>query len=163
MNTISINQAKNNLQEVVQRVLDDVTPTIMTTESGESVVILTLDEYNAWQKAAPKKSIAEEQAGYTVERKPNKADRMTRVELIQSQIKALPYSEFARLRKWFIEKDWSEWDKQIETDAAAGKLDFLVEESRATQPRVIGLHEGAVWMSENFDEPLPDDFWLGAS
>jgi antitoxin (DNA-binding transcriptional repressor) of toxin-antitoxin stability system len=28
-------------------------------------------------------------------------------------------------------------------------------------PRVAGLHLGAIWMSDDFDEPLPDDFWLG--
>lgn len=27
--------------------------------------------------------------------------------------------------------------------------------------RVLGLHQGMVWMSEDFDEPLPDSFWLG--
>jgi antitoxin (DNA-binding transcriptional repressor) of toxin-antitoxin stability system len=27
--------------------------------------------------------------------------------------------------------------------------------------RVMGLHRGAAWMSEDFDEPLPDEFWLG--
>lgn len=79
MNTISINQAKNNFQEVVQRVLDDVTPTIVMTESGESIVMLSLDEYNAWQEtlyllSTPanaehlRQSIAEDQAGYAVER-----------------------------------------------------------------------------------------------
>lgn len=31
------------------------------------------------------------------------------------------------------------------------------------QTRVAGLHEhlGHAWMSEDFDEPLPDAFWLG--
>lgn len=28
-------------------------------------------------------------------------------------------------------------------------------------PRIPGLHLDAVWMSEDFDEPLPDEFWLG--
>lgn len=28
-------------------------------------------------------------------------------------------------------------------------------------PRVLGLHPGDVWMSDNFNAPLPDDFWLG--
>ncbi len=28
-------------------------------------------------------------------------------------------------------------------------------------PRVAGLHLGAIWMSDDFDEPLPDEFWLG--
>jgi antitoxin (DNA-binding transcriptional repressor) of toxin-antitoxin stability system len=27
--------------------------------------------------------------------------------------------------------------------------------------RVAGLHPGAIWMSRDFDEPLPDEFWLG--
>lgn len=27
--------------------------------------------------------------------------------------------------------------------------------------RVAGLHAGAIWTSEDFDEPLPDDFWAG--
>ncbi|MEJ2750133.1 MAG: type II toxin-antitoxin system prevent-host-death family antitoxin [Anaerolineae bacterium] len=78
METISVNQAKTNFQEVVQRVLDDVTPTIVMTESGESIVMLTLDEYNAWQEtlyllSTPanaehlRQSIAEDQAGYAAE------------------------------------------------------------------------------------------------
>jgi antitoxin (DNA-binding transcriptional repressor) of toxin-antitoxin stability system len=27
--------------------------------------------------------------------------------------------------------------------------------------RIMGLDEGAIWMSDDFDEPLPDEFWLG--
>ena len=27
--------------------------------------------------------------------------------------------------------------------------------------RVAGLHEGQIWMSDDFNEPLPDEFWLG--
>ncbi|MFN9168638.1 MAG: DUF2281 domain-containing protein [Pseudanabaena sp.] len=26
--------------------------------------------------------------------------------------------------------------------------------------RVAGLHEGQIWMSDDFNEPLPDEFWL---
>ncbi len=29
------------------------------------------------------------------------------------------------------------------------------------QPRILGLHPGAITMAPDFDEPLPDDFWLG--
>ena len=25
--------------------------------------------------------------------------------------------------------------------------------------RVAGLHAGAIWTSEDFDEPLPEEFW----
>ncbi|MCE7860024.1 MAG: toxin-antitoxin (TA) system antitoxin [Chloroflexi bacterium CFX2] len=28
--------------------------------------------------------------------------------------------------------------------------------------RVPGLHAGRVWISPDFDAPLPDSFWLGA-
>lgn len=27
--------------------------------------------------------------------------------------------------------------------------------------RVFGMHRGEVWISEDFDEPLPDEFWMG--
>ena len=37
-----------------------------------------------------------------------------------------------------------------------------VEPSDAVrQPFVFGLHQGQVWMSDDFDAPLPDSFWLG--
>ena len=53
------------------------------------------------------------------------------VEVIQSAIAALAPEEYARLREWFIERDWEEWDKQIEEDAQSGKLDFLIAEATA--------------------------------
>ncbi|GEM_PF-6491345 len=27
--------------------------------------------------------------------------------------------------------------------------------------RIPGLHTGTTWMSDDFDDPLPDEFWLG--
>jgi hypothetical protein len=35
------------------------------------------------------------------------------------------------------------------------------ESTRNNTPRIPGLHHGEIWMSEDFNEPLPDDFWLG--
>jgi antitoxin (DNA-binding transcriptional repressor) of toxin-antitoxin stability system len=26
-------------------------------------------------------------------------------------------------------------------------------------PRTAGLHAGAIWTGDDFDEPLPDEFW----
>ncbi len=37
----------------------------------------------------------------------------------------------------------------------------LAAEVRTSRQRVLGLHKGAVTISEDFDDPLPDDFWLG--
>jgi len=53
------------------------------------------------------------------------------VEAIQSAIASLAPEEYARLREWFIERDWEQWDKQIEADAQSGKLDFLIAEAMA--------------------------------
>ena len=37
----------------------------------------------------------------------------------------------------------------------------IVPMAGAPTPRVAGLHPGAIWTSEDFDEPLPEDFWTG--
>lgn len=38
------------------------------------------------------------------------------------------------------------------------------EIARSTpQQRVFGQYRGQIWMSEDFNEPLPDEFWLGES
>ena len=55
---------------------------------------------------------------------------MTRVEQLEHEIQKLSPSEFAELRAWLIERDWEEWDRQIERDAASGKLDRLFAEAR---------------------------------
>ena len=37
----------------------------------------------------------------------------------------------ATLRDWLLELDWEQWDRQIEADSAAGKLDALAEKARS--------------------------------
>jgi prevent-host-death family protein len=37
----------------------------------------------------------------------------------------------------------------------------IVPIAGALMPRVAGLHLGAIWTSEDFDEPLPEEFWTG--
>lgn len=37
----------------------------------------------------------------------------------------------------------------------------LVPIASPTTPRVAGLHTGAIWTSEDFDAPLPEEFWTG--
>jgi hypothetical protein len=54
---------------------------------------------------------------------------MSRLEKIQAAIESLPEEEYSRLREWFSEKDWEQWDKEIEVDSQSGKLDFLVKEA----------------------------------
>jgi hypothetical protein len=56
---------------------------------------------------------------------------MRKVEHIEQQIQELTADEFAELRKWFAEQDWSSWDSRIASDSVAGKLDKLVAEAKA--------------------------------
>ncbi len=58
---------------------------------------------------------------------------MTQIEAIQAEIESLSREEFARLREWIAERDWQNWDQQIERDSTAGKLDFLHEEVEAAK------------------------------
>jgi hypothetical protein len=55
---------------------------------------------------------------------------MSKVEELEQQIEQLSPSEFAELRTWLLDRDWEEWDRQIERDSASGKLDRLFEDAR---------------------------------
>lgn len=54
---------------------------------------------------------------------------MSKVDELKTEIERLPQEEFAELVRWLSEKDWEWWDKEIEANSAAGKLDFLVREA----------------------------------
>ena len=54
---------------------------------------------------------------------------MSKVEKLKIEIETLPKEEFTELARWMSEKDWEIWDREIETDSEAGKLDFLVREA----------------------------------
>ena len=54
---------------------------------------------------------------------------MIQVEEIQAAIVSLPEEDYVRLRQWFANRDWEQWDKQIEVDSEAGKLNFLIQEA----------------------------------
>ena len=60
---------------------------------------------------------------------------MSRLEKIQQEILALPDAEYKQLRKWFSELDWEKWDREIEADSEAGKLDFLIAEALEEKER----------------------------
>ena len=48
---------------------------------------------------------------------------------IKIAIENLPEKDFFLLRKWFWEKDWEKWDKQIENDSECKKIDFIIKEA----------------------------------
>ena len=56
---------------------------------------------------------------------------MSTVEEIEKAIAQLPRDEFWKLTDRLVAQRNAEWDRQIEEDAAAGRLDFLYEEAEA--------------------------------
>ena len=56
---------------------------------------------------------------------------MTRIEKLEREIQKLNPEELAGLREWFRKYDAEAWDRQIEEDVRAGRLDALAEESLA--------------------------------
>ncbi len=56
---------------------------------------------------------------------------MSTVEAIENAVRILPAPELAKFREWFAEFDAAVWDAQVESDAAAGKLDAMAQEAVA--------------------------------
>jgi hypothetical protein len=52
---------------------------------------------------------------------------MTKVEAIERQIRQLSPEDLSLLREWFAAFDAEAWDRQLETDVRAGKLDALAD------------------------------------
>ena len=61
---------------------------------------------------------------------------MSKLEKIAQEIQALSPEELAQFRAWFSEYDWGTWDRQIERDAEAGRLDELA--ARALRDHAAG-------------------------
>jgi hypothetical protein len=54
---------------------------------------------------------------------------MTTLQEIERAISQLSPEELATFRAWFAEFDADTWDRQFESDAAAGRLDALAKEA----------------------------------
>lgn len=54
---------------------------------------------------------------------------MSKVEQIELQVSRLSQQELARFRAWYFGFDADAWDRQLEQDAAYGKLDSLAEQA----------------------------------
>ena len=56
---------------------------------------------------------------------------MTTIQAIEQAVQQLPAAELAQFRSWFAEYDENQWDAQIESDAASGRLDAMAAEALA--------------------------------
>jgi hypothetical protein len=54
---------------------------------------------------------------------------MGKVEKLEQEIQALSPDELAQLRAWFLEYDWAAWDRQLERDVQAGRLDAIADKA----------------------------------
>jgi hypothetical protein len=55
---------------------------------------------------------------------------VNQLDLVKSGITQLTLVELTQLKIWLIDLIEDQWDKQIEADSQAGKLDFLIEEAQ---------------------------------
>ena len=50
MEAMTSHQAKQQLDELIDRVILDAEPTILCNEQGKQAVLMSLDEFNSWQE-----------------------------------------------------------------------------------------------------------------
>lgn len=58
---------------------------------------------------------------------------MPTVPEIKQSILNLSEAEYGEIIEWLYEREEAEWDRQIESDAADGKLDILREQALAAK------------------------------
>lgn len=54
---------------------------------------------------------------------------MSKLETIEKRVSGLSAEELAEFRQWFAEFDAAVWDRQIERNVKAGKLDELADQA----------------------------------
>jgi 4'-phosphopantetheinyl transferase EntD len=59
---------------------------------------------------------------------------MSKIEELKTDIERLSSEEASELFRWLSEREWESWDKEMEADSQAGRLDFLVKESLHEHP-----------------------------
>ena len=50
MNAMTTQQASQDLDNLINQVITDVQPTILCSENGNKAVLISLDEFSAWQE-----------------------------------------------------------------------------------------------------------------
>jgi antitoxin YefM len=79
MNAFTVDEAKQNLEQLIAQVIADAEPIMVSTETGQQVILLPLEEFNSWRETLYllsdpanaehlRQSIAEARAGKTQER-----------------------------------------------------------------------------------------------
>ncbi len=77
------------------------------------------------------------------------------VQEIKAVISKMSPGDLAYLAHWFEEFQRDTVMQHLTQDSKVSQLDL--------QPRIAGLHAGTAWISDDFDLPLPEEFWTGAA
>lgn len=59
----------------------------------------------------------------------------SKIEALEKEVRELSSDELASFRDWFAKFDSDQWDRQIESDIAAGKLAKLAAKALAEHKR----------------------------
>ena len=62
---------------------------------------------------------------------------MVTVKELQQAILKLPEEDYAELLRWLLELDWEKWDRKLEEDVRAGRLDSLSADALEAKARGI--------------------------
>lgn len=79
MTVITVDEAKENLEKVIEQVMNDAEPTVVRTATGNEVVLLSREEFDSWNEtvyllsspanaAHLRQSVAESEAGRVEEK-----------------------------------------------------------------------------------------------
>ncbi|MCB0164303.1 MAG: DUF2281 domain-containing protein [Anaerolineae bacterium] len=78
---------------------------------------------------------------------------------LHQAIDQLPDSSLVELAKFIEFLQFKTGHNMLTPEEANQLKDHPTDEPLS--PRVLGLHQGQGWISEDFNAPLPDEFWLG--
>jgi len=51
------------------------------------------------------------------------------IEELEKAVATLPPEDYRSFRDWFADYDMDQWDKQIEADSKAGRLDAMINQA----------------------------------
>lgn len=60
----------------------------------------------------------------------SQSTEVKRLGEVETAVERLDEKEYGEFRRWFLDRDWEIWDRQLEADCTSGRLDFLVREAR---------------------------------
>lgn len=92
------------------------------------------------------------------------ADLQTLFKEISEEISALTPEELQYLQAIIAQAEY-ELTQNAKLKGVLQHFAYLVKEAAQAQqekrPRILGMHPGAIWISDDFTDPLPDEFWFG--